>query len=336
MKKLLLTLSLVIFAAVSFAQKNNDLKINDAKLEKKGNEAVLTFTAYTNKCVKCLDLMTFSPRLEVNGKEIKASAFEVAGRTKANVLRRQERLSKVKSENPRYGKKSKVMYSYTTPYSADLVNAKLKIDRKVENCCKTKNLSTVEVPLKIDESMVPVVVAEPVKVTPKEERIDITLDDAVSFKVGKSILDMKMKNNKESADKVIAAINAIKATKGAKITDISIVGFASPEGSVERNNVLSQERAVAFMEAIIPATELEKWTFKVETGGENWGQLKDMVEKSDLKTKESLLKIINSTGDQAERQAKLSRTAAYNYIFKNFYPKLRNAGFVKVSYTVTE
>lgn len=338
MKKLLLTLSLVIFAAISYGQNSKrDMKIDNAKLTKQGNEAVLTLDAYTNKCVRRRQIMTLSPRLMYNGVEVKATNFEVAGKGKARQLRRKEKKAGITATAQRYGIKNKIVYTYPTAYNEAMVNSKLNIDRTIQRC-KKKTLPTLEIPLTIDPSMIPApVVKEPVKVvTPKETKLDITLDDAVSFKVGKSVLDMNMKNNKESADKIVAEINRIKAIKGAKITSISISGFASPEGSLELNNRLSQERAVAFMEAIIPATELDKWTFKVEAGGENWGQLKTLIEGSTLKTKEALLKVINTVEDPIVRQSKLQSMAAYNYIFKNFYPKLRNAGSVNIQYTVTE
>lgn len=338
MKKLLLTLSLVIFAAISYGQNSKrDMKIDNAKLAKQGNEAVLTLDAYTNKCVRRRQLMTLSPRLTYNGVEVKATNFEVAGKGKARQLRRKEKKAGIVATSQRYGIKNKIVYTYPAVYDAKMVESKLFIDRTIQRC-KKKTLPTLEIPLTIDPSMIPApVVQEPVKVvTPKETNLDIILDDAVSYKVGKSALDMDLKNNKESADKIIKAINEIKATKGAKITSISISGFASPEGSLELNNRLSQERAISFMEAIIPATELEKWTFKVEAGGENWGQLKSLVEASDLKTKESIVKVLDTVEDPTARQAKLQSMAAYNYMFKNFYPKLRNAGSVKINYTVTE
>lgn len=338
MKKLLLTLSLVIFAAISYGQNSKrDMKIDNAKLAKQGNEAVLTLEAYTNKCVRRRQQMVLSPRLTYNGVEVKATNFEVVGKGKARQLRRKEKKSGIAATSQRYGIKNKIVYTYPAAYDAKMVDSKLLIDRTIQRC-KKKTLPTLEIPLTIDPSMIPApVVKEPVKVvTPKETKLDIVLDDAVSYKVGKSVLDMKMKNNQESAEKIIKAINEIKATKGAKITSISISGFASPEGSLELNNRLSQERAISFMEAIIPATELEKWTFKVEAGGENWGQLKSLVEASDLKTKTSIVKVLDTVEDPTARQAKLQSMAAYNYMFKNYYPKLRNAGSVKINYTVTE
>lgn len=338
MRKIVLAFSFVLFAAFAFAQGHKDIKINDATLVKVGNEAVLTFTLYTNKCVKSNQLMTLQPKMEYNGQSVECVGFEVSGRQKAKTLRRKETLTGTKSTVNRYGVKNKVEYTFRTPYSANMVNAKLKIKRSVENCCVTKNLSTLEVPLKIDPSMTPAPVVPMVtkRVTPKETKINIKLDEAVSFKVGKSALDMELKNNKESAQKVIAEINEIRNKKGAKITEISIAGFASPEGSINLNNRLSQERAVSFMEAIIAATDLEKWMFKAEVGGENWEQLRSLVENSTLKNKEAIVKIIDSVEDPVERQAKLQSTAGYSYLLKNFYPQLRNAGFVKINYTVAE
>lgn len=339
MKRILFTFTLIFFAAIASAQGNKDMKVNDAKLVKVGQDAVLTFTAFTNKCVKCNQLMTLSPVVEYNGRKVECAAFEVAGKSKARILYRQESLSGKEPSASRYGVKSKVEYTFRTPYSADMVNAKLKINRRVENCCDTKNLPSIDVLLNIDPSMVPapvVPVVLPAKITPKEKRININLDEAVSFKVGKSVLNMELKNNKESVEKVVATINEINDKKDAKITDIVIMGFASPDGSVSLNNRLSQERAVAFMETIITATGLEKQMFKTEVGGENWEQLQLLVENSTLKNKSEILNIINSVEDPAAREAKLKSTTGYGYMLKNFYPQLRNAGFVKINYTVTE
>lgn len=338
-----MTLALSLFVVAGFAQRpldpksSKDLRVENATLTKQGDEAVLSFEVYTNKSVKWWrQLMIATPELEYGTQEANSTKFEVATAGKAGALRRAEKKSGEVIDFQRAGRKSRVLYTTSFPYSVDMVDAELKIVRTLERGKLKREIPSIYVPLTIDASMIPAK-EEPVKVvTPKVINLDITLDDNVTFKVGKSILDMTKGSNKESADKVIAEIKRIMATEGAQITDIAIMGFASPEGSESINNRLSNERAVSFMEIILPQTGLDKWAFKVEQGGENWAGLESLIEDSELKTKSELIKIIRSDKTPTEKQASLERMAAYNHLFTKMYPVLRNAGNVRITYTITK
>ena len=177
------------------------------------------------------------------------------------------------------------------------------------------------------------------------KRYDILLKDRdkgtskVIFKVGSAVIDTDFAGNGDVLNAVGKAFDLIENDPNAILKHIMIAGYASPEGSLALNTRLGHERAEAvkvFLQARMkqPQDEL----FELYNGREDWDGLRELVEKSDMEDKAEILNIIDSyTIEQEVRKTRLKEFkggAPYRYMLENFYPPLRSGGYVQVYYEI--
>lgn len=178
----------------------------------------------------------------------------------------------------------------------------------------------------------------------------------VFFRQGKTDLDMGYMGNRKSFDQFIKAISpmvtgTITADENgrhvlSKVSEIHIVAGASPEGSSELNQKLSEERAESIRKALMELIPESTGLFRIEAVGVDWNGLRKMVETSGMPQKDTVMKIIDETpvwitdskGETTDsRKIKLMELdggAAWRYMFKEFFPELRGAGG-KISCDIT-
>lgn len=122
------------------------------------------------------------------------------------------------------------------------------------------------------------------------------------------------------------------ADKNHTVTEIRIIGAASPAGEYQFNKELSEERALSLSSYfqsqfhITPRLDNVKWI------GEDWSTLLSLVEQSDMECKQQVVEIIKNVGIFAGRKVKLMDLQygdPYRYMAEHFFPLLR-----RVSYTI--
>ena len=162
----------------------------------------------------------------------------------------------------------------------------------------------------------------------------------IRFAVGSHKIDMDIAGNRELLDAVGQAFRLIEQDPNATLKQIVIAGYASPEGTLAGNTALAQRRAEAFKKYLqgrfdIPAG---KDVFELYNGREDWNGLRKLVTASDMEYRREVLDIIDAyTVDQEIRKSKLKQLgggAPYAYMLKNFYPSLRNAGYLQIYYDI--
>ena len=126
------------------------------------------------------------------------------------------------------------------------------------------------------------------------------------------------------------------------IRGISVIGYASPEGSVLFNKQLSEGRAKALVNYLLPRFPFSKELYKVEYGGENWEGLRKMVAESDMAEKDRILHIIDHIPVEINYRTNTSRKKSlmlykqgnpYRFMLREYYPHLRKA-ICKIEYDV--
>ena len=154
----------------------------------------------------------------------------------------------------------------------------------------------------------------------------------IHFKIGKSDLDLDYNGNKATLQQCIDRIRAIMENQEYVIEHIRIIGYASPEGPLPLNQQLSASRAKVLKEYLVSKSSIAPDLFEVVAGGENWNELRIMVEKSNINNKERILEIIDNTPEGTDPEIALKQLSggSYQYMLKNFYPKLRSASSVQV------
>ena len=261
---------------------------------------------------------------------------------------------------------AKVGYKALVPYQSWMNTVSLSLGETVVGCCSedTKPARTLAADKLLYYEIVPAYNSEPLEyrltelekyslenpfLLPVEDypnRYDILFNErdkgtaVIRFTVGSHVIDMDIPGNKELLGAVGKAFQLIHEDPNASLKRIMIAGYASPEGTLAGNTALAQRRAESFRDYLLKNLDMprDESLFELYNGREDWDGLRKMVAESDMEYRQEVLDIIDAyTIEQEERKTKLKQLAdgkPYAYMLKNFYPALRNAGYLQVYYDI--
>ncbi|MCH5177786.1 MAG: DUF3868 domain-containing protein [Prevotellaceae bacterium] len=158
----------------------------------------------------------------------------------------------------------------------------------------------------------------------------------VDFVVNQFDIRPSYRNNHAEIGKIISSIDVVKNDGNVSITDITIHGYASPEGSYAHNTYLAANRTKALTDYVRTLYFIPANTFKAESTPENWDGLRAFVSASHLTEKQGILDIIDNPmldPDSKEMKIKADYPVAYTYLLQECYPALRRSDYV-ISYVV--
>ena len=176
-----------------------------------------------------------------------------------------------------------------------------------------------------------------------KEDIDRYRDEAtlvVYFPVGSVQVLPEFENNRAQLDHLLSVLNKIAASKDSRIAKILVVGSASPDGSAELNSRIAGKRAQVLVDHIMSRTKLASSFFEVSNDQVAWRMLRRFVADSDMDSRQEVMNIIDTAPvwDAAKKAGrlgllmKLNGGKPYRHMKQHFFPKLRNAGYIKVFY----
>ena len=179
----------------------------------------------------------------------------------------------------------------------------------------------------------------------------------IDFEVGKSNIVSSLRNNASEIERIKGDLASLMKNETFDLDSIIVTAYASPEGSVQANNVLCRRRADAVNSyfnsyvhhfedslraemgvSIDLSGDREKITdmyegadirFISHLGGENWKQLTQEIEMNEYisdEDKEEYYDIINVSNLDA-REARLKRLRSYRHIKEDLYPACRTVRF---------
>ncbi|MCC8154113.1 MAG: DUF3868 domain-containing protein [Tannerellaceae bacterium] len=158
----------------------------------------------------------------------------------------------------------------------------------------------------------------------------------LDFQKGQHTIDPTFRRNPQELMRIMDIIH--KTTKDGDVTlhDVSIVGYASPDGNADFNEKLAGRRATSFMEYVQKMSGIPAATFKVRPQGEDWAGLREFVEEMELNQKEKVLAIIDNDAalDRKEQQLK-ALGAPYHKLLADIFPALRRVEY-NIRYTVKD
>ncbi len=163
---------------------------------------------------------------------------------------------------------------------------------------------------------------------------------SVYFRTGERVIDRRFGDNNKSIVELVSAVRSISASRDSRIVRIVLAGFASPEGSLAVNRKLAADRALAVKKFLIDNTSIDPGLIAIYNGEEDWSGLRQLVEESDMREKYAVLDIIDNTPvwDSRRNVGRLGQLMllnggnTYRYMMRNFFPKLRNAAYIKIYY----
>jgi outer membrane protein OmpA-like peptidoglycan-associated protein len=159
----------------------------------------------------------------------------------------------------------------------------------------------------------------------------------VYFAVGSAKLEMDRSDNRRVLEELLESLRALK---GAARLGVVVGAFTSPEGGTQLNRWLADERARTVKEFVVERSALTVDDVVAYGVGPDWGGLRAMVAASSMPGREDVLRVIDeypiwNVRTQVGRLTtlmKLRDGECYRYIAKYFFPRLRNAAFIKVFY----
>ena len=151
------------------------------------------------------------------------------------------------------------------------------------------------------------------------------------FDYNSSDLKPNTKMNKEAAKAL-----AEKLAAGEAINGFEIEGWASPEGELSLNNNLADNRADAAQKAIKSQMKKVKvneknFEFSAKGFGPDWDKFIELVQNSNIKDKDQIVRVINNAGSQARKEQEIKNMInVYPELEKDILPLIRRAEvFVK-------
>ncbi|MBP5505404.1 MAG: hypothetical protein J6X89_04815 [Bacteroidales bacterium] len=114
------------------------------------------------------------------------------------------------------------------------------------------------------------------------------------------------------------------------ITGTDIIAYASPEGTIKRNNQLSDQRASSAQKAFGKvAKKLETGEVATRSIGEDWEGFQELVNNSNIEDKDLILRVLSMYSDPDVREREIKNmSSVYGTLAKDVLPELRRARFV--------
>ena len=245
--------------------------------------------------------------------------------------------------------KEQIRYSLVIPFEPWMKDARLDIKKEVTGCCRPgKLLSTIPLfsTVALEQLAIPYQVIPHISyIQPQVEHVknrEMSCEAFLDFVVSKTDIKPDYMNNPVELEKIASMLAEVKNDTTITIREISVISYASPEGSFLFNRQLSEGRAKALVNYLLPHFSFSKELYKVEYGGENWDGLRKMVAESDMMEKEDILHIIDNTPAAINYHTNTSRKKSlmlykhgepYRYMLNEYYPHLRKA-ICKIEYNV--
>jgi hypothetical protein len=157
----------------------------------------------------------------------------------------------------------------------------------------------------------------------------------VRYRLDNYVLDIDYSQNREHLETILSALDLIFKSDSIRVARVDVEGYASPEGSIEHNIDLGQNRANALKAYILDKEpRLSANTVQATSGGEDWYGLRKLVVESDMVGKDQVLNIIDNV-PESQRKAQLRALnggRTYRSILDVLYPQLRSACYIDVWY----
>ncbi|MEG1332548.1 MAG: DUF3868 domain-containing protein [Bacteroides sp.] len=360
MKLVFISVIFILGATGVFAQQKEyagKMHITPLSLEQKGDSVYVKLNfdiAGIN--VDSRRSISLIPTLVAPDKRLNLPEVMVKGRENYNVYRRELALMSKRErddyeKNPPYvvleGFKStnnkQIAYQVAIKYEPWMAQAKLDMYEDLCGCgnaprrmgvSQLVNLITLE----------KVRVLEAYSITPHLAYVQPAVE-TVKYRevIGEAFLDFAVNsmdirsgymNNPRELKKITDLIAEVKRDKDITLRAINVMGYASPEGTLEANRRLSEGRANALAEYLSTRFDYPRDLYKVVFGGENWSGLRERVESSSLPYRDQVLAIIDTIPAEINYAQKSSRKKAlmdlqggvpYRYMLKEIFPSLRKA-----------
>ncbi len=310
-------------------------QINPEVLEAKGGTVDFTVTGtIPEKSFHKKAVVEFTPVLEYDGKTKELKKFVLRG-------------EKTEGEGTVINSKTGGSFTYNESfdYEDDMRASELKVNATITKGSKVTEVNDVKLADGVITTYQNVVHSEKVISAPSGyEKVTIISENAtLYFQVNKSNLNTNLALNKTDEAKAEMENLHDFMMKGWEVQDVSVDGWASPEGEIDFNDNLANERSETIQKYMakhmakmnkmrakemgVDVSEIEQEIkYNTKGNGEDWDGFMMAVKNSDLSDKSMILNVINSQSDVTMREEEIrNMTVIYKEIEDDILPPLRRA-----------
>ena len=229
----------------------------------------------------------------------------------------------------------KVGGSYTMKASFDYVpemaNSELYLDFKITKGKKTYTIPSVKIADGvIATSELPTAASS--NASYANDAFQRIIKDAQTANIMFLIQQANLRNSELNSDdmkefhKKVAEINA--DTKNYKLNNIEISAYASPDGGVELNTGLAENRQNNTAKVINKDLKKGKIEAAVDTKytAQDWEGFQELVSKSNIQDKELILRVLSMYSDPEQREQEIKNiSSVYKTLAEEILPQLRRS-----------
>ena len=287
--------------------------------------------------LKGQEMMVFTPVLVSvgDGEEVRFAPVVLSGGKRLKVLNREIKYGNMPFETTpellrkhRNGKADAIMLSYSLSTEEWMRGADLLMLTELSGCVKC-DPEREQLPL----ASIPIPEFRVTYIIPQAETKSVSerYTARLNYVVDKYDLLVNYKDNARILAEVDQIISRILGNPDFSVTYCRVDGYASPEGRYERNVILADNRAEAFVNYLAKNYNWDRSMVSSEGHAEDWQGLRDTVSRMTwLGDRDRVLDVIDNTPNVSQRKNKLKSLSGgntYRNLLATVYPPLRRNEF---------
>lgn len=297
-------------------------KCNPNPLEVKGGKVDATITGtFPVKYFNRKATVTVTPVLKFEGKEVKGTPVTFQG-------------EKIVGNDQSISYKAGGTYTIKASfdYVPEMAKSELYLDFTATTSKKTYQIPSVKVADGvIATSQLASTSAKevtPVIVPDKFQRVIQEMQEAdILFLIQQSSLRKSETKSSDIVD-LTKKIKAVKETQNQQVAGFEISGYASPDGGLDLNTNLAEQRGKVTTDFLNKELKKLKTTVKIDSKftAEDWAGFQALMEKSNIQDKQVILRVLSMYTDPEQREREIKNlSVAFKSIAEEILPQLRRS-----------
>lgn len=313
---------------------NNEIRVTRAEATPQGNNMLVTLQLNLDSLrLRKSNQLVYTPVLHTGTDDIRLPEIVLNGRNEDVLYRRGDFNGKYSdgaiAVARKNGKAQTVDYAVSVPLKQMPKDYRLDIQEDLCGCGDIENDNVYTLYNYKHKEPVTLALIQPKVEAEKIRHLDKRA--YIDFPVDRTELHPDYRRNPAQLDSILTTINTLKADRNLEVSNITIHGYASPEGSYAHNTDLAAGRAKTLTDYVRRMVQLPAKIFKVESTPEDWDGFRQYLTNSpSIDHASEILAIANDeslTYDQRDWKIKTTYPTEYRYILQNWYPALRHSDY---------
>ncbi|MBQ6253105.1 MAG: hypothetical protein IJK05_00410 [Bacteroidales bacterium] len=169
----------------------------------------------------------------------------------------------------------------------------------------------------------------PMKADGYEAILKQTAEGQILYRINSADVQSKQLNG-QSIKNFQAALDEIAANERKTLVGTEVVAYASPDGGEKLNQKLSDNRSKTADKAWTKVVKGKEVTDpEVKSIGQDWEGFQELVQNSDIRDKDLILRVLSMYSDPAVRESEIKNMSSiYTELKNDILPELRRARFI--------